>query len=299
MIPFDDFGGRGPVLHFSHPNAYTPGCFRRFLSPLTERYHVLGAWHRPLWYLSAGAPPVPDPETFDDWNVIADDLQRFLDQQQLEGIIGMGHSLGAVATLKAALREPERFRALVLIEPVFLPPAVLDAIRANPQGAAEQPFVLAARRRRDRWPDRQSAFERYRQKEVFAAFPDETLWDYVNEATHADPATGEYVLSFPREWEAAFYSHPPLDVWEEIPRLQHPTLAIRATASDTLFPQSWTLWQTLQPSAAFVELEGQSGAPIGPGASLGHMLTMEAPDDVAAVVGHWLEDVEARAGIGE
>ncbi len=279
MIPYDDFGGRGPVLHFSHPNAYTPRCFRRFLTPLTTHYHVIAARHRPLWYLTPDAPDVSGPETFDDWNLIADDLLRFLDQQRLEDIIGVGHSLGAVATMKAALREPQRFRALVLIEPVFLPPAVLDAARAHPQAAAEQPFVLAARHRRDRWPDRQAAFERYRRKRVFADFPDETLWDYLNEGLHADPTTGEVVLSFPRAWEAAFYAHPPLDVWDELPQLILPTLGVRGAASDTLFPDAWALWQHLQPSAAFVEMSG-----------VGHMLPLEAPDDAAAMVLHWLED---------
>lgn len=281
MIPYDDFGGHGPLLHFSHPNAYTPRCFRRFLAPLAENYRVIGARHRPLWYLSPGAPPVPGPETFDDWNVIADDLLRFLDQERLEGIIGVGHSLGAVATMKAALREPERFRALVLIEPVFLPPAILDAVRANPEAAAERSFVLAARRRRDRWPNRRAAFDRYREKDVFAQFSAEALWDYINEGLHEDPATGEFVLSFPREWEAAFYAHPPLDVWAELPRLAIPTLAVRGSASDTLFPEAWALWQNVQPAAAFAEL-GEAG----------HMLTLEAPEEAAAVVGHWLEDGE-------
>ncbi len=283
MIPHDDFGGRGPVLHFSHPNAYTPGSFRRFLSLLAERYHVIGARHRPLWYLSPGAPAVPDPETFDDWNLIADDLLRFLDQERLEGIIGVGHSLGAVATMKAALREPERFRALALIEPVFLPPPVLEAARANPQAAAERPFVLAALRRRDRWPNRQAAFDRFREKPVFAGFPDETLGDYVNEGLHADPDTGEVALSFPRAWEAAFYAHPPLDVWDDIPRLSLPTLAVRGLESDTLFPNAWAMWQTLQPSATFVEMSG-----------VGHMLTLEAPEDTAGVVLHWLEDQQRQ-----
>lgn len=282
MIPYDDFGGRGPVLHFSHPNAYTPRCFRRFLNALAERYRVIGARHRPLWYLSPGAPAVPGPETFDDWNLIADDLLRFLDQERLEGIVGVGHSLGAVATMKAALREPQRFRALVLVEPVLLPPAVLDAARADPQAAAERPFVLAARRRRDRWPDRQAAFDRFREKEVFANFPDEALWDYVNQGLRDDPATGEIALSFPREWEAALYAHPPLDVWEDIPRLTLPTLAVRGGESDTLFPDAWALWQNLQPSAAFVEMSG-----------VGHMLTLEAPGDAAAVVLHWLENLRA------
>ena len=280
MLPYDDFGGHGRVLHFSHPNAYTPGAFRRFLAPLTERFRVIAARHRPLWYLSPVAPAVPGPESFTDWNEIADDLLRFLDQERLEGIIGVGHSLGAVATMKAALREPERFRALVLVEPVFLPPVVLAAARANPRAAAERPFVLAALRRRDRWPDRAAAFARFREKEVFTNFPDETLWDYVNDGMHVN-GDGDVALSFPREWEAAFYSHPPLDVWDDLSRLAHPTLAVRGVLSDTLFPDAWGLWQVTQPGATFVEMDG-----------VGHMLTLEAPQDAATVVLHWLQDQE-------
>jgi hypothetical protein len=55
-------------------------------------------------------------------------------------------------------------------------------------------------------------------------------------------------------------------------------------ASDTLFPEAWALWQKRQPSATFVEMSGAN-----PDTALGHMLTLEAPEDVAAVVLHWLE----------
>ena len=280
-IPYTDFGGLGPTLHFSHPNAYTPGSFRQFLAPLTAHFHVLAAHHRPLWYLAPGYSAADVPEGFIDWtwNAIADDLLRFLDEQRLEHVIGVGHSLGAVATMIAARKEPQRFRALALIEPVFLPPHVLQAIRAHPKLAAERPFVLGALRRRDRWPSRADAFARFREKPVFARWSDEALWDYVNDGLHEDAATGEVVLSYPREWEARFYARPPTNVWDELPGLAHPTLAVRATESDTLFPDAWTLWQNLQPAATFVEMDG-----------VGHMLTAEASEDVVGVVLHWLED---------
>ena len=280
-IPHDDFGGHGPTLHFSHPNAYTPRSFGPFIAPLTAHYHVLAAHHRPLWYLSPGYGAADALEGFIDWtwDAIADDLLRFLDEQKLEQVIGVGHSLGAVATMMAARKEPQRFRALALIEPVFLPPHVLQAIRAHPKLAAERPFVLGALRRRDRWPSRADAFARFREKSVFAGWSDEALWEYVNHGLHEDPATGEVVLSYPREWEARFYARPPTNVWDELPSLAHPTLAIRATESDTLYPDAWALWQTLQPAATFVEMDG-----------VGHMLTAEAPEEVAGVVLRWLEE---------
>jgi pimeloyl-ACP methyl ester carboxylesterase len=189
----------------------------------------------------------------------------------------MGHSLGAVATMYAAMQRPERFRAIVLIEPVFLPPQILQMAAAFPDKAAEQPFVLRALNRRNRWDSRQAAFDRFREKAIFARWSDEALWDYVNNGIHEE--NGDFVLTYPREWESRVYARPPLAVWDRIPQITVPTLAIRATETDTLFPDPWQLWQELQPAATFIEME-----------DVGHMLPMERPLRVAETIQHWLKE---------
>ena len=98
-IPSIDFGGNGRILHFAHPNAYPPAGFSQFLQPLTEQFHVYAVEHRPLW-------PGSQPEEMTDWTVIADDLIRFFDQMGWQQVIGVGHSLGGVATLYAAVSPP-------------------------------------------------------------------------------------------------------------------------------------------------------------------------------------------------
>jgi pimeloyl-ACP methyl ester carboxylesterase len=183
----------------------------------------------------------------------------------------VGHSLGAVTTAYAAVRRPDLFRTLVLIEPVFLPPHVLDVIRAYPERAGFADFAEKTCKRRYHWPDRQAAFDHFRPKEALASWPDDALWDYVNESLRQ--VEDGVVLAFSREWEAKFYSQPPLDVWEIVPRLTQPTLAIRATQSDTLFPDAWTLWQQLQPEAHFIEIP-----------DVGHMLTLERPLLTAQII---------------
>lgn len=256
-IPFHDFGGDGPLLHFAHPNAYTPTTFKQFIRPFTEQYQVTAVYHRPLW-------PGSHPDELTSWDVVTDDLIRAFDEQGWQQVIGVGHSLGAVATAFAAVRRPDLFRALVLIEPVFLPRPILEMAKAHPDQATEMPFVKVARKRRNHWPSRQAAFDHLRPKKAFTRWPDESLWDYVNESLHE--VDNGVVLTYPRKWEARFYSMPPLTVWDTIPHLTHPTLAIRAAHSDTLFPEAWALWQELQPAAHFVEL-----------ADVGHMLTLERP----------------------
>jgi len=270
LIPYDDFGGSGPLLHFAHSNGYPPGCFRQMLQPLTADYHVVGIHLRPLW-------PGSEPQEMESWDVIAADLRQFFAQQGYRQAIGVGHSLGAVATMMAAWQDPDLFRALVLIEPVFLPPKILDVLTVQPEMAEKMPLVPSTRRRRTDWPDRQSAFDHFRPKSVFKRWPDEVLWDYVNYGFH-ETGEGQLELTYHKEWEVRFYTHPPLNVWEDIPKVTQPTLAIRGADSDTLFLQSWQLWQDLQPDAKFVEIP-----------EAGHMVPLERPLALSAEICDFLK----------
>jgi pimeloyl-ACP methyl ester carboxylesterase len=268
-IPFEDFGGSGAILHFAHPNAYPPACFKALLEPLTKNYHVIAMKQRPLW---------PNSELLDmsNWQIFADDLARFLSQQGYDRVIGAGHSLGAVATMKAAYQHPDLFRSLILIEPVFLEPQILDVLAQNPGVLEDRPLVQRARRRRAEWPDRRTAFDHYRAKPVFERWPDEALWAYVTEGL-TETANGGLTLAFSRDWEAQIYNSSPGPVWDEISRVSQPTLAVRAAESDTLSVKAWRLWQDLQPDAAFVEIP-----------DAGHMVTMERPHEILKVMNQFL-----------
>jgi len=243
------------------------------LQPLTAYFHVEGMCLRPLW-------PGSNPEEMESWHVISDDLQRFFAQQGYKEVIGIGHSLGAVATMMAAWQNPDLFRALVLIEPVFLPPQILNMIAVQPEAAENMPLLSLTRRRRTHWPDRQDAFDHFRPKPVFQRWSDEVLWDYVNHALH-ETEQGEVTLAYRREWEARFYKQPTLTVWEEIPKVTQPTLAIRGAESDTLFPQSWQMWQEMQPDATFVEIP-----------EAGHMVPMEQPEHLSNEIREYLMALE-------
>ncbi len=269
MIPFIEVGQQAETIHFAHANAYPPATYRQFLARLGERYRVLAVEHRPMWDRS-------DPwVTLTSWRPIAADLIDFLDQQGLSNIIGIGHSLGAVATFYAALQRPDLFCKLILIEPVFLPShfiARMDEIDLH-----DIPMVAGALRRGNRWESRDALFERYRDKKVFARFSDEALWDFVNFGTKE--IDGGIELAYPPQWEARFYAMPPRDVWTLLPQLTRPTLAIRAEESDTLYPTAWQSWQKKQPSATFVEMQ-----------SVGHLLTHEEPQKLAEAILCWLEE---------
>src|SRR5512146_796430 len=119
-----DLSGAGQPLHFLHANGYPPQCYKPFLELLQTQYHVFGMLLRPLW-------PGSNPNEIQDWQPFSDDLLQFLASSaptaplsptgmisadtQPAPVIGVGHSIGAIVTLRAALRDPSKFRALILL----------------------------------------------------------------------------------------------------------------------------------------------------------------------------------------
>lgn len=272
--PFDDYGDQGSLLHFAHANAYPPGAYRRLLLRLADDHHVLAVSQRPLWNGSR-------PEELDSWHLFGDDLIDFFDQQGIRGSVGVGHSLGAVATMAAAVKRPELFRALVLVEPVFLSPAALRALTQHlaREGMDDFPLVKVARKRRNEWTDRQEAFQHFRSKAVFERWSDEALWDYVEYGLRRNER-GNIELAYPREWEARIYATIPDDIWELLPQVTQPTLAMRGAESDTLGEEAWELWKKLQPETTFLMYQES-----------GHLLPMEKPDSVAEAIGVFLKSL--------
>jgi pimeloyl-ACP methyl ester carboxylesterase len=274
-IPFKDYSGRGPLLHFAHANGYPPGSYRQLFQLLADDHHVLAMCQRPLWNGSL-------PEELDSWHLMADDLIDFFDQQGISGAIGIGHSMGAVSTMAAALKRPQLFRALVLIEPVFLSPAAIGALARHRalEGMDDFPLVKVTLNRQNQWSDRQSAFQHFRRKVVFDRLSDEALWDYVEYGLRENDR-GYLELAYPREWEARIYATFPADIWELAPQITQPTLAMRGAESDTLGEEAWGVWQEAQPQATFM-LYQESG----------HLLPMEKPGPVSEGIGAFLKSLE-------
>jgi pimeloyl-ACP methyl ester carboxylesterase len=267
-----EFGGDGSVLHIAHANGFPPGTYRPLAATLTDRYRVIGLPARPLW-------PGSRPEEVNGWRPLADDLIRGLDGLGLRGIIGVGHSMGGVMTLWAAVDRPDLFRAVVLIDPVILPPhwlrlaQVMRWIGLTPRPA----LVRGALYRRRTWPDRQSCYEYFRTKPFFATWPDESLWAYVEAGTRQRP-DGGVELVYPPEWEARIFSTIPTDVWRAIPRLRAPTLVVRGEHSQTFFPQAQKRMERLLPHARFVVIP-----------DAGHMVPLERPAEVGAAIREFLD----------
>ncbi len=262
-----------PCLHIMPANGFPPQTYLPMLRRLGE-FRCLSLPPRALW---GDEQP---PADYRSWDIDAADFLAGLERLDLHDAVAVGHSLGAVLSMLALLKSPERFKALIMLDPVLLPQPMLDMIRAAYDiGAAEHnPLVAAALRRRARFDSREDAFQRFRDKRVFADWDEEALRLYVDHGLRRT-GEGDYELRWSRAWEAHYFATVYTGIWRDLPRLNglQPTLMLRASYSETFPVESYVLAQTLLPKVDFHEMKGQ-----------GHLFPQAAPEETARVIREWL-----------
>jgi len=267
-IPYIDWGGDGPPLHFAHANGFPPATYNAFVQELTAQFRVLGMECRALW-------GTEDPARFRHWREMGEDLARFLTEMDLTGVVAAGHSLGAVTSLLCAASHPELVRALVLIDPVIVPAwlAPLWALAMVLKLNRRFPLAVQARRRRVEWPRREVILRAYRSAHVFERWQEPFLRDYV-QSVAVDKPSGDVRLRYPTEWEARIFETAPPDVWSAFLRLRDmPLLVLRGEHSDTYTKGTRQLVRWLLPQGTFVEVEGAD-----------HFVPMTRPQETAAAI---------------
>jgi pimeloyl-ACP methyl ester carboxylesterase len=229
-----------------------------------------------------------NPDTLVNWEPFAADMSRFMDEQGLSGIPAIGHSLGGTSTLRLALRQPDRFSVVVLLDPVLFPPSFSPLwSRFFHSGLAYRmhPLARTTLRRRRVYPDRQAIFDSYRQKSVFVRIDDPGLWAYVN-AISVERQDNQVELIISPEWEARIYVTAAISdrsIWNDLDGLKPPLLVIRGEHSTTFSAGTARLMQKKLSNLVFVNLPGA-----------GHLVPIEQPHQVAAIITEFLKKQAVR-----
>ena len=216
-----------------------------------------------------------------DWQVYSDDLLRFLSTGGLSPVIGLGHSIGGIVTLRAAMREPKKFRALVLLDPVlFIPPVLVgwSIVRALGLGERLHPKIPGALKRRRSFDNLELLFRGYRARDVFRYMSDENLWVFIKGITRKKE-DGSFELVYSPEWETHIYltGMRDFDLWRELAGFDVPTLIIRGAETDTFLPFATKLVTKKNPKIKIHTLEKAT-----------HILPLEYPKEVAEIIKDFL-----------
>jgi len=271
MQPIYQLGGAGQVIHLAVANGFPPPTYAPLVEPLTIHYRVVSLPPRALW------PGELPPDDLRDWHTVAEDLLDGLAYYDLKDVIAVGHSFGGIASILAAAMQPERFRALVLLDPTILPDSAMAAMAQMQADGSIRDFPLAqgALRRKRQWATIEEASTYFRGKALFHDWSDDSVRLYAETGTR--PTDGGVELVWPPEWEAYYFCTLYTPIWDEVPKLRLPTLVLRGGESDTFMPEAAARVCSLIPGATYAELPGY-----------GHLFPLSTPDETQQIIGAWL-----------
>ena len=269
--------GRGPTLLLVHATGFHARCWDPVVRRLGER-HVIAVDQR--------GHGRSEKIEITHWDVFGQDLAAFAKTLGLEGVVGVGHSMGAHAMVDAAAAEPGRFRNLVLIDPVIASAGDYDEGGWKIASLAGKPHPTSKRKRHFDSPE--AMIERFRDRKPYSVFHPEALEAYCTFGLLPSESGEGFDLACPPEIEASVYmtSRTNAGVYDSVRALDLPVLILRAKLPapdrDVMDFSSSPTWPGLVGEFA--------NAQEIHFADRTHFLPMEIPDRIAELI---LEEVES------
>jgi pimeloyl-ACP methyl ester carboxylesterase len=251
------------IIHFAHANGFHPEAYQPFLKHFEKDCKVITSTFRPFW----GGQ---NPNQLNSWHQFADDLIQYLDSQNFRGGIGMGHSLGGTTTAIAAMKRPDLFSKIVLLDPVIFEAPLFYLINLLPQSLRKKivPVAKISRKRKDQWGSKEEVYQSWRSKRIFKKIPDEVLKNLVDYAVVPN-GNGQVKLAYSKEWETQVYITVPL-IFSKIKKLKTPMVVVRGADTDVITPKVWSAWKAAQPQNEFINYP-----------NAGHLVPFEYPAELA------------------
>ncbi|AZL69730.1 MULTISPECIES: alpha/beta fold hydrolase [Pseudomonas] len=158
-------------IFFAHANGFPSATYGKLFAALAPDYqvrHLAQHAHDPRF-------PVND-----NWQSLVDELLHHLEQQDAP-VWGVGHSLGGVLHLHAALRRPELYRGVVMLDSPVLTRVDEWLIQAAKRLGFIDRITPAGRTlgRREAFSDRDSARSYFAGKSLFRHFDPDCLEAYL------------------------------------------------------------------------------------------------------------------------
>lgn len=214
-----------PRLHFAHGNGFPSPCYRQMLAmlePYFECFYIDKVGHTAEF-------PIED-----NWEGLTDEVIASIRRQSDEPVVAVGHSLGGVLNMFAALKAPELFKAVILLDSPLLSRMRQQGVQLSKKLGLIDTITPARRTqgRRCHWPTRDAAFQYLKRRELFKYVTDACLNDYIDYGMKQD-ASG-YTLRFDANIEYQIYRTMPHSLAAYPKALRVPSALIYGDQSDVI-----------------------------------------------------------------
>ncbi|MBA2710402.1 MAG: alpha/beta hydrolase [Tatlockia sp.] len=250
------------LIHFAHGNGFPSPCYKQLFDELQSRFdccYIDKIGHNPHF-------PVQD-----NWHFLVDELIDSVKTKANKPVIAIGHSVGGVLSLLAAIEQPSLFKAVIMLDSP-LPGRFKSSLilLAKTLGVIDTltPAHLA-RRRRQFWQSREELLTYLKSRPLFKSFTNECLEDYIDYGLQKT-ANG-YTLRFDRHIEYLIYRTVPHRLYAYEGQLSVPAALIYGDKSE-IVDRFDVRYMKRKYNIKSYKMKGS------------HMLTMEHPKEVAGEI---------------
>lgn len=260
------------TLFFAHANGFPSATYGKLLDTLAPEFsvrHLPQHGHNPRF-------PVDD-----NWAALVDELLHAVGNQAVP-VWGVGHSLGGLMHLHAALRQPECYRGVIMLDSPVLGSWDQWVIRAAKRLGLIDRLTPAGRTlgRREHFESVAQARAYFRGKALFQGFDPDCLEAYL---AHGLEQTDDGLrLAFDPDTEIRIYRSVPHSSPGRPSQLKLPVAMVAGVSSRVVLRHHAGNVRRL-PKGEFLQVPG------------GHMFPLERPLDTAEVIRSLLRRWQAKA----
>ena len=247
------------IVHFAHGNGFPSGSYRQLLNALQVRFDCFTVdrlGHNPQF-------PVTD-----NWPFLVHEIIDSIKGIGTKPVIGIGHSLGGVLTLLAAIEDPSLFKAVIMIDS-----PLLNRFKSSVVSMAKKMNFIdhitpanKARGRRKHWATQSELSNYLKTRPLFETFDEACLNDYIEFGFEKNQEG--YTLRFDPDVEYHIFRTLPHQLNQYEGQLKTPTAIIYGQQSKIVMAADVRYMQKKYAIKAF-SLPGT------------HMLPMEHPQQLA------------------
>ncbi|MCB1615362.1 MAG: alpha/beta hydrolase [Pseudomonadales bacterium] len=258
-----------PVLHFIHGNGFNGRVYSPMFESLLRDYDLVLSD-------AQGHGESDTGHQFLGWDenaeLLSASLQDFCARNNVQSVLGVGHSFGGVMTSLMAATRPALFSRLVLLDPVLLPPLYAGSVRLlKPLGLMRHsPMVKQALKRRAVWRDRRQAEQYFTGRGMFRSWTQTSVSAYARYGLKEDREGVR--LKTPPWLEAEIFSGYSTNIWPLIRKLNVPTDIVYGASTYPFIKQGLARARRLNPSLQLHEVQG------------GHCFMMSHPESTAKMI---------------
>ena len=230
-IPYEFFGSKNHLKSlFLHGNGFPPKAYQPLLKSLEKKLGIYAMYQRPFW------PNGSNSNAIYGWDIFKNDTLDFINHNNLQDAVGIGHSMGAVLILMIEIDSPGTFKQIFLLDPVITSKfkSKLYKILFG-LGLIDRfhPMIQRTKNKKMIYNNFQEIYKNYRSKKIFSKISDDNLKSYINSIINK--RDDKVFIKLSKDWESAIYRNGSLNdsmIWDNVNKITTPVYIITPNDDD-------------------------------------------------------------------